>query len=98
MSHITLTVPDMSKPPSRYDVTVRAGHDDGHQLNPAALIDTASQAVSSRNATVISTHTADEIICVVTVHAPDRPSAVAVALAVVAEAVKSDARALSPSR
>jgi hypothetical protein len=37
---------------------------------------------------MVSAHTAQEIICVVGVAAPDRPSAVAVALAVVADALK----------
>ena len=41
------------------------------------------------NASVLSAHTAQEIICVVGVAAPDRPSAVAVALAVVAGALNA---------
>ena len=41
------------------------------------------------NTSVLSAHTAEEIICVVGVAAPDRPSAVAVALAVVAGALKA---------
>jgi hypothetical protein len=47
---------------------------------------------------VASAHTAGEIICMVSVAAPDRPSAVAVALAVVAEALKAEDRVPSPSR
>ena len=50
------------------------------------------------NASVISAHTAEEIICVVGVAAPDRPAAVAVALAVVADALKAEDRVPSPSR
>ena len=91
------TVPGMDKPPSRYDVTVRVGKDDGHQPDPAAFA-AASQAASSRNASVVSAHTAEEIICVVSVAAPDRPAAVAVALAVVADALKVEDPVRSPSR
>ena len=88
----------MDKPPSRYDVTVRVGKDDGHQPDPAAFAAAASQAASSRNASVVSAHTAEEIICVVCVAAPDRPAAVAVALAVVADALKAEDPVRSPSR
>ena len=98
MSHITLTVPGMNKPPGRYDVTVRVARDDGHPADPAAFAVAASRAASTVNASVISAHTAEEIICVVGVAAPDRPSAVAVALAVVAGALKAADRVRSPSR
>ena len=99
MSHITPTVPDMDNPPSRYDVTVRVDRDDGHSLpDPAAFAVAASRAASSLNASVVSAHTAEEIICVVGVAAPDRPSAVAVALAVVADAFKAEDPVRSPSR
>jgi hypothetical protein len=50
------------------------------------------------NANVISAHTAEEIICVVGLAAPDRPSAVAVAMAVVADALKAEDPVRSPSR
>ena len=79
----------MNKPPSRYDVTVRVAKDDGHPPDPATFAAAASQAASSRNASIISAHTAEEIICVVSIAAPDRPSAAAVALAVVADALTS---------
>ena len=98
MSHITLTVPDMNKPPSRYDVTVRVAKDDGHPPDPATFAAAASKAASSRNASVVSAHTAEEIICVVSVAAPDRPAAVAVALAVVADALRAGDPVRSPSR
>jgi hypothetical protein len=58
----------------------------------------ASRAASSVNASVLSAHTAEEIICIVGVAAPDRPSAVAVALAVVAGAVNAEDLVPSPSR
>jgi hypothetical protein len=99
MSHITLTVPGMTKPPGRYDVTVRVARDDGHPLpDPAAFAVAASRAASSMNASVVSAHTAEEIICVVGVAAPGRPSVVAVALAVVAGALKAEDLVPSPSR
>ena len=98
MSHITPAVPDMDNPPSRYDVTVRVGKDDGHQPDPAAFAVAASRAASSVNASVVSAHTAEEIICVVGVAAPGRPSAVAVALAVVADALKAEDPVPPPSR
>ena len=77
------------QPPCRYDVTVRVARDDGHPPDPAIFAAAASQAASSRNASVVSAHTAEEIICVVSVAAPDRSSAVAVALAVVADALRA---------
>ena len=78
MSHITPTAPDMDNPPGRYDVTVRVARDDGHSLpDPAAFAVAASRAASSRDAGVLSAHTAEEIICVVGVATPGRPSAVA---------------------
>jgi hypothetical protein len=98
MPHITLTVPCMNKPPSRNDVTVRVAKEDGHPPNPAAFAAAASQAASSRNVSIISAHTAEEIICVVSVTAPDRPAAVAVALAVVADALRAGDPVPSPSR
>jgi hypothetical protein len=98
MSHITLTVPGMNKPPSRYDITVRVAKDDGRPADPAAFAVAASRAASSVNASVVSAHTAEQIICVVGVAAPDRPAAVAVALAVVAGALKAEDRVRSPSR
>ena len=88
----------MHEPPSRHEVTVRGANDDGHQPNPAAFAVAASRAASSRNASVMSAHTADEIICVFTVVAADRPSAVAIALTVVAGALNAEDRVRSPSR
>ncbi len=98
MSHTPLTVPGMDEPPSRYGVTVRVANDNGQQPNPAAFAATASQAASSRHASVVSAHMAQETICVVCVAAPDRPTAVAVALAVVADALKSEDLVPSSSR
>jgi len=91
-------VPGMNKPPGRYDVTVRVAKDDGHSPDPAAFAAAASQAASRVNASVLSAHTAEEIICVVGVAAPDRPAAVAVALAVVAGALNAEDPVPPPSR
>ena len=88
----------MDKPPSRYDVTVRVARDDGQPADPATFAVAASKAASSRNASVVSAHTAEEVICVVSIAAPDRPSAVAVALAVVADALRAEDPVPSPSR
>jgi len=98
MSYITLTVPGMNEPPSRYDVTIRVASNDGRQPDPAAFAAAARQAASGRNASVVSAHTAGEITCVVSVAAQDRPAAVPVALAVVAEALKAVNPVRSPSR
>ena len=98
VSHITLTVPGMNDPPSRYDVTVRVAKDDGHPPDPAAFAVAAGRAASNMNASVVSAHTAEEIICVVCVAAPGRPWAVAVALAVVADALKAEDPVPPPSR
>ena len=88
----------MNEPPRRYDVTVGVAKDDGHLPDPAAFAVAASRAAAAGHASVISAHTAREIICVVGVTAPDRPSAVAVALAVVADALKAVGPVPSPSR
>ena len=56
----------------------------------------AEQAASNRAASVVRAHTAGQIISVVTVQAADRSAAVAVALAVVSEALRRPA--VSPSR
>jgi hypothetical protein len=84
--------------PAGYEVTVRVAKDDGNQPDPAAFAAAASNAASSRNASVVSAHMAGEIICLVCVAAPDRPAAIAVALAVVADALRTENPVLSPSR
>ncbi len=91
-------MPGMDKPPSRYDVTVRVAKDDGHPPDPATFAVAANEAASSRNASVVSAHTAEEVICVVCVAAPERPVAIAVALAVVADALRAGDPVPSPSR
>ena len=92
---LPLTVPGMDKPPGRYDVTIRVAKDDGHPPDPATFAVAATEAASSRNASVVSAHTAGEVICVT---APDRPAAIAVALTVVADALSAEDLVPSASR
>jgi hypothetical protein len=85
----------MTGPPHRYDITITADRDGGHLPNPAEFAVTAQQAASARGAAIASVHTAGQIICVVTIHAWDRSSAVAAALAVVSEALRRPVAALA---
>ena len=91
MPQTGLTVPDMNEPPSRYNITVTAGCDGGCLPDPAAFAAAADQAASGRSASISSAHLADKIISVVTVTAPHRYAAVAVARAVVSDALKRQA-------
>ena len=94
MSYTTLTVPLMHEPPRRHDITIRVAKEAGRHTDPAA----ASQAAAGRDASILSAHTADEIIRVVSVPAATGPHAVAVALAVVADALRAGNPLRSPSR
>lgn len=80
----------MNKVPARrYDVTVTVARDDGELPEPARFAMAAEQAASSMAARgVMSAHTADQIISIVTIETSSRPTAVGVALAVVSEALK----------
>ena len=84
-------VSGMTEPPIRYDVTVTVATDGGCGPDPSWFAGAVGQAASSRNDSVMSAHTWDKIISVVTVEAPDRSSAVAVALAVVSQALRCPA-------
>ena len=86
----------MNEPLGRYNITVTVGCDGGHLPAPAAFAAAADQAAWSRSATIVSPHLADKIISVVTVTAPDRYAATAVAKAVVSNALKC--QVLSSSR
>ena len=79
----------MNKPPRRHDITIRVATEAGGHLDPAAFAVAASQAASARNASILSAHTAEEIICVVSVPAATGPEAAAVALAIVADALNA---------
>jgi hypothetical protein len=88
-------VPGMDKELRRYDITVTIPRDGGCLPGPAEFARTAGQAASRKAASVMSTHTAGQIISIVTVEVADRPSAVAVALAVVSEALMHPAASSS---
>jgi hypothetical protein len=88
MSDTGHTVPGMTELPRRYDVTITVDRDGGSSPNPAEFAVPAEQAASARAASLVSAHTASQIISIVTVVAVDQPAAVAVALAVVSEALK----------
>jgi hypothetical protein len=88
----------MNEPSKRHDITIRVAKEAGRHTDPAAFAATASQAAAGRDASILSAHTAEEIICVVSVPAANGTQAVAVALAVVADALRAGDRLLSPSR
>ena len=92
MSDTGLTVPGMTELPRRYDVTITVDRDGGDHPNPAEFAVAAGQAASARAASIVSAHTASQIISIVTVLAADQPAAVAVALAVVSDALNVRSR------
>jgi hypothetical protein len=87
----------MNEPPSCYDVTVTVERDGNSRPDPAAFNTAANRAAWGRSASIISAHLADKMISVVTVTAPDRYAAVAVARAVVSDALSHQALPSSPS-
>jgi hypothetical protein len=88
----------MDELPRRHDITIRVAKEEGHHPDPAAFAVAASRAAAGRNASIVSAHTAEEIICVVSVPAAGRPDAVAIALAVVADALKGAEPAPAPGQ
>ena len=80
----------MNEPLSRYDVTVTVACDGGSRPG-AAFAAAAGRAAWRRSASVVSAHLAGRIISVVTVTAPGRYAAVAVARAVVPGALNRQA-------
>ena len=92
-----ITGPDINEPLGRYDVTVTAGCDSGYLPDPAAFMAAAGQVAWRRSASIISAHQAGPIISVVTVTAPDRYTAAAVARVVVSDALKRQVLSSSPS-
>jgi hypothetical protein len=95
MSDTGLMVSGMTEPPISYDVIVTVAVDGGCGPDPSEFADAARQAASRRNASVMSAHTWDKVISVVTVQTPDRSSAASVALAVVSEALRRPAASSS---
>ena len=88
MSDIGLMVPGMYESPSRYNVTITVAREDGQLPDPVSFAVAADRAAWRRSASIVTAHTADQIISVVTVHAPGRYAAEAVARAVVSDALK----------
>jgi mRNA-degrading endonuclease toxin of MazEF toxin-antitoxin module len=84
----------MTEPPRRHDITIRVAKQAGRHTDPAA----GSLAAAARDASILSARTADEIICVVSVPAATGAHAAAVALTVVADALRAGDRLRSPSR
>ena len=88
----------MNEPPRRHDITIRVATGAGAHPGPAAFAVMASRAAAARNASILSAHTAGEIICVVSVPAATGPEAAAFALAVVAGTLRAGEAVSSPSR
>ena len=84
-------VPIVYEPPGRYDVIIKVARDGGQLPDPVTFAVAADQAASRRSASIISVHFAGTIINVVTVTAPGRHAALAVARAVVSDALKLQA-------
>ena len=61
----------MTELPRRYDVTITVDRDGGNSPNPAEFAVAAEQAASARAASIVSAHTASQIISIVTVLAAD---------------------------
>ena len=95
MSDIGLMVPGMYEPLSRYNVTITVAREDGRLPDPVGFAVAADRAAWRRSASIVSAYTADQIISVVTVHAPGRYAAAAVARAVVSDALKHQVPASS---
>jgi hypothetical protein len=70
---------------------VTVARDGGHLPHPAefAMADERS-AAAARTVSIVTAYTAWQIISVVTVHAADQPAAVAIAPAVLSEALSLD--------
>jgi hypothetical protein len=77
----------MYESPSRYNVTVTVSRDDGELPDLINFAVAADEAAWRRSASIVSAHTSDAIINIVTVHAPDRHAAVIIARAVVSDAL-----------
>ena len=67
MSDTGLTVPDMTELPRRYDVTITVDRDGGDHPDPAEFAVAAERAALARTVSIMSAHTADQIISIATV-------------------------------
>jgi hypothetical protein len=70
----------MTESPSCYDVTVTVDKDSDQLPRLAEFVVAAERAASARSASIMSAHTAEKIISIVTVQAVDRPAAIALAV------------------
>ena len=86
----------MYEPLSRYSVTVAVPVDDGQLPDLISFAVAADEAARRRSASIISAHTSESIISIVTVYAPDRNAAEIVARAVVSDALRHQAVAADP--
>jgi hypothetical protein len=91
MSDARITVPCMTDLLRRYDVTITVDKEGGDYPNPAEFAMAAERAASARATSIMSVHTASQIVGIVTVLAVEPPAAVAVALAVVSDALRCPA-------
>ena len=66
MSDTGLTVPGMTERHRRYDVTITVDRVGGDHRDPAEFAVAAGQAASARAASIVSAHTASQIISMVT--------------------------------
>jgi hypothetical protein len=89
-------VRDMHEPPSRYNVTVTISGNDGQLPDLIRFAQAADEAAWRRSASIVSAHTNDRIISIVTVHAPDPYAAEAVARAVISDALKRQGVSADP--
>ena len=96
MSDTGLMVPGMDEPPRRYNLTITMAREGGRLPDPVSFAAAADRAAWRRSASIVSAYTADPIITVVIVHAPSRYAAVAVARAVISEALQPQLPASSP--
>jgi hypothetical protein len=78
----------MYEPPSCYNITITIARKGDWLPDPVSFAVAADRAAGRRSASIVSAYTADQIISVVTVHAPGRYAAVAVARAVVSDALE----------
>jgi hypothetical protein len=81
----------MYEVPGRYDVIMKVASDGGQLPDAVTFTAAADRAASRRSASIVTVHTADTIISVVTVDAPGWYAARAVARAVISEALDTQA-------
>jgi hypothetical protein len=91
-------VPGMDERPRQYHVTITVARDGGRVADPVRFAAAAGRAAWRRSASVATAYTAGQVITVVTVHAPGRRAAEAVARAVIADALRQQPPHLASTR